>query len=68
MRLPTVAATNSLSISEEQAFHLCGFLRWWAVGFWRCSVREEYQSMRSGPVCFGTESPITRYAPSDNQK
>ena len=43
-------------------------LRWGAVGFWRCSVREEYQSMRSGPVCLGTESPITRYAPSDNQK
>jgi hypothetical protein len=21
-----------------------------------------------GPVCFGTESLITRYAPSDNQK
>jgi hypothetical protein len=21
-----------------------------------------------GPVCFGTESPITRYALSDNQK
>jgi hypothetical protein len=21
-----------------------------------------------GPVCSGTESPITRYAPSDNQK
>ncbi len=21
-----------------------------------------------GPVCLGTESPITRYAPSENQK
>jgi hypothetical protein len=39
-----------------------------SVGFRRCSVREEYQDLRSGPVCFGTESPITRYALSDNQK
>jgi hypothetical protein len=39
-----------------------------SVGFRGCSVRGEYQSMRSGHVCLGTESPISRYALSDNQK
>jgi transposase len=38
-RSPTVASSSSLSISGQQAFHLCGVLRWWAVGFLRCSVR-----------------------------
>ncbi len=38
-RSPTVASASNLSISEEQAFHLCRLLRWCAVGFWRCSVR-----------------------------
>jgi hypothetical protein len=27
----------------------CGDLCRWSVGFWRCSVRGEYQSMRSAP-------------------
>jgi hypothetical protein len=35
----TVAAASRLSISQEQAFHLCVFLKWWVVGFWGCSVR-----------------------------
>jgi hypothetical protein len=25
-------------------------------------------SVEIGPVCLGSESPISRYAPSDNQK
>ena len=49
VRRPTIPSTSSLSISEEQAFHLGGVLRRWAVGFCRCSVRGEYQSMRSAP-------------------
>ncbi len=32
------------------------------------SVREEYQSMRSALCVLDTESPITRYALSENQK
>jgi hypothetical protein len=28
----------------------------------------ESENAEAGPVCFGTESPIPRYAPSDNQK
>jgi hypothetical protein len=68
-RSPKLTSTSSLSISGEERLSLSGIsLRWWSVGFWRCSVREEYQSMRSGPACFGTESPISRYALSDNQK
>jgi len=39
LRPPTIAATSSLSISEEQAFHLCGFLRWWRSGSSDARVR-----------------------------
>ena len=68
-RPQTIASASSLSISGEQAFPSRGVsLGWWSVGFWRCSVRGEYQSMRSAPCALGTESLISRYAPSDNQK
>jgi len=39
VRHPTITSTSSLSISEQQAFRLCGLLRWWTLGFCRCSVR-----------------------------
>src|SRR4029077_11158640 len=47
-RPQTVTSASSLSISAEEGFPSFGdSLWWWAVRFWRCSVREEYQSMRS---------------------
>jgi len=52
----------------KKAFHLGDSLRWMGgrvlemLGSRGVSVNE------IGPVCFGTESPITRYALSDNQK
>jgi hypothetical protein len=57
-----------LSIFGEEGFPLLGFslvvvgrvLK--MLGSRAVSVNE------IGPVCFGTESPITRYALSDNQK
>src|SRR4029077_19043835 len=63
-RPQTVASASSLSLSGEAGFPIFAHsLRWWAVGFWRCSVREEYQSKRSGPACLGTESPIYTLCP-----
>jgi transposase len=51
----------------NRPFH-CVFSWWWSVGFLRRSVRGRVSVNEFGPVCCGTESPMTRYAPSDNQK
>ena len=42
----------------KKAFHLLDSLRWWSVAFWRCSVREEYQSMRSAPRALAPSHPL----------
>ena len=67
-RPPTIASASSLSVTGEQAFPSQEFTRMMVgrvlemLGSRRVSVNE------IGPVCLGTESHITRYAPSDNQK
>jgi len=42
----------------KKAFHLWHSLRWWSVGLWRCSVREEYQSMRSAQCASAPSHPF----------
>ena len=42
----------------KQAFRLWDSLRWWSAGFWRCSVREEYQSMRSAQCASAPSHPL----------
>ena len=67
-RSQTVAATSSLSIAEEApSIRRVPSASGPSVSR-DARFRGKYQSMRSGPVCIRTESPITRYAPSDNQK
>ncbi len=60
--------TSSLSISGNRPFHLLVISLVGSVGFWRCSIRGRVSVDELGRVCFGTESPFSRYAPSDNQK
>jgi hypothetical protein len=57
-RSTKLASASSLSISGEAGFPLWDSLWWWAVGFWRCSVREEYQSMRSAPCALAPSHPF----------
>jgi Transposase IS116/IS110/IS902 family/Transposase len=54
-KLPSASSLNS---SGEAGFPLWDSLRWWQVGFWRCSVREEYQSMRSAPCASAPSHPL----------
>ena len=68
-RPQTVASASSLSVSGEAGLPIfADSLRWWSVGFWRCSVREEYQSIRSALCASAPSHPFTPYALSDNQR
>ena len=68
LRSTKLASASSLSLSGEEGFPSLGFspvvvgrvLK--MLGSRGVSVNE------IGPACFGTESPITRYALSENQK
>ena len=42
----------------KKAFRPWDSLRWWSVAFWRCLVREEYQSMRSAPRALVPSHPL----------
>ena len=67
-RPQTVASASSLNVSGEEGFP--------SLGFSPVVVGRVLEMLGSrgvsvdeiGPVCFGTESPISRYALSDNQK
>ena len=54
----TVASASTLSISGEEGFPSRGFSPMWAVGFWRCSVREDYQSRRSAQCALAPSHPF----------
>ena len=62
-RPQTVASASSLSISGEEGFPFRGFSPVGAVGFRRCSVREEYQSMRSAPCAWEPSYPLHAMPP-----
>src|SRR5208283_3669501 len=68
-RRQRIESASSLSVSGEDPFPSPAILS----GGGRSGSRDarfegEYQLSRLGPVCFGTESLLLRYAPSDNQK
>ena len=68
LRSPKLAPASSLSLSGEEGFPSLGFS---PVGVGRVLEMLGSRAVsvnEIGPACFGTESPITRYAPSDNQK
>ena len=47
----------------NRPFHLGEFSRLWSVGFWRCSVRGEYQSMRSALCALAPSHPLHAMPP-----
>jgi hypothetical protein len=57
-RSTKLASASGLSISAEKASHPWDSLWWWSVGFSRCSVREEYQSMRSARCASAPSHPL----------
>jgi hypothetical protein len=57
-----------LSISGEAGFPPQGFSPVVAGLVLKMLDSREVSVNEIGPVCFGTESPISRYALSDNQK
>ena len=67
-RATKLVPASSLSISGEEGFPSLGFSPV-VVGRVLEMLGSRGVSVNEiGPACFGTESPITRYALSDNQK
>jgi hypothetical protein len=65
-RIPClIASSSSLSISEEETFpfSVLSPVVWW-VGFWRCSVRGEYQSVRSARRASAPGHPLHARSPA----
>src|SRR6266702_6584249 len=67
-RSTKLASASSLSVYGEEGFPSLGFSLVVVSRVLEMLGSRGVSVNEIGPVCFGTESPISRYALSDNQK